>query len=387
MNKWLLPENVADVLPFEARKIEELRFKILNLYKTHGFELVFPPLVEYIDSLLSGTGSDLNLRTCKLIDQMSGRTMGIRADITPQISRIDAHLINSKGVTRLCYCGNVLHAKPMGLFSSRELLQIGAEIYGYNGVEADIEIIRLVFATLEIAYVKKPHMDLCHHGIIRHFLELDNVLLNNSEIIISLLKEKDITGLKELFTNLNYVNNELKESILCLPFLYGNSSVILDAKKKFANYPTVLLCLDELQLLIDSLPDLNIGIDLADLGGYEYHSGVTFSVYAQGWHDSLVSGGRYDDVGLAFGRARPATGFSLDLRKLSLGRFIDANKYHAIKAPWVNNDITLTNLINDLRSQGEIVVQLFPEEILDENGLVFDRELVLVNSIWKLLSI
>lgn len=386
MNNWLLPENFADVLPNEAKKIEELRYKILNLYKTCGFELVFPPLVEYIDSLLSGTGSDLNLRTCKLIDQISGRTMGIRADITPQISRIDAHLINSEGVTRLCYCGNVLHARPMGLFSSRELLQIGAEIYGYAGVEADIEIIKLVFATLDLIPIYNPHMDLCHPGVLRNILESDKYALENSSYIISLLREKDVAGLKEFFLEIKDIKKETKEALLLLPHLYGETSIIEKAKKIFSNFPGVLSSLDELQSLVDCLPNLNLGIDLADIGGYEYHTGVTFSVYAEGWHDSLVNGGRYNDVGKAFGRARPATGFSLDLRKLSLGKFVDENKYYAIKAPW-NNDIKLMELIKSLRSHGEIVVQLFPNEILDKNGFIINRELILNNGIWTLVHI
>ena len=190
MGNWLLPESLADVLPAEARRIEELRRELLDLYRTYGFELVAPPLVEYIDSLLSGTGSDLNLRTCKLIDQLSGRTLGVRADMTPQVTRIDAHLLNRAGVTRLCYCGNVLHARPADLLSSRELLQIGAEIYGHAGFEADLEIIQLVLETVAIAGVRNPRLDLCHPGVLRAILESDPVAESLSEALFPLLRER-----------------------------------------------------------------------------------------------------------------------------------------------------------------------------------------------------
>ncbi|MCD0501931.1 ATP phosphoribosyltransferase regulatory subunit, partial [Bordetella petrii] len=319
MGNWLLPESLADVLPAEARRIEELRRKLLDLYRTYGFELVAPPLVEYIDSLLSGTGSDLNLRTCKLVDQLSGRTLGVRADMTPQVTRIDAHLLNRAGVTRLCYCGNVLHARPADLLSSRELLQIGAEIYGHAGFEADLEIISLVLETVATAGLHQPRLDLCHPGVLRAILDADPQAAGSAEDIVLLLREKDVPGLGELARQENAIRPDTLAALQRLAGLYGGPDVILQARRDLPPLPGVTSALDALQAIIDAMPEVALGVDLADIGGYGYHSGVTFALYAEGWHDALVSGGRYDDVSRAFGRARPATGFSLDLRKLARG--------------------------------------------------------------------
>lgn len=262
MGNWLLPKSLVDVLPAEARRIEELHRKLLDLYRTYGFELVTPPLVEYIDSLLSGTGSDLNLRTCKLIDKLSGRTLGVRADMTPQVSRIDAHLLNRAEVTRLCYCGNVFHARPADFLSSRELLQIGAEIYGHNGVEADLEIIQLVLKTVSTAGVRHPCLDLCHPEVVRSILDADPVAASHSEAIISLLPEKDVPGLAELAQKVGTIR---ADTVKALPVL-----------------PGVAAALDALQILASAMPTVELGVDLADVGGYGYHSGVTFALYAEG---------------------------------------------------------------------------------------------------------
>lgn len=333
MGNWLLPESLADVLPAEARRIEELRRELLDLYRTYGFELVAPPLVEYIDSLLSGTGSDLDLRTCKLVDQLTGRTLGVRADMTPQVTRIDAHLLNRAGVTRLCYCGNVLHARPADLLSSRELLQIGAEIYGHAGFEADLEIIQLVLETVAIAGVRNPRLDLCHSGVVRAILESDPAAVSVSQEIIRLLREKDVPGLGELAQRAPGMREETLKALQLLPNLYGGAEVLKLARRDLPLLPGVAAALDALQVVVDAMPNVAFSVDLADVGGYGYHSGVKFALYAEGWHDALVSGGRYDDVSRAFGRARPATGFSLDLRKLAAG-LPPAERARAVRAPW-----------------------------------------------------
>ncbi|MBW0454449.1 MAG: ATP phosphoribosyltransferase regulatory subunit [Candidatus Kinetoplastibacterium crithidii] len=383
MSNWLLPENLADILPVEARHIEELRHKLLDLYKTYGFELVCPPLVEYIDSLLSGTGSDLNLQTCKLVDQLSGRTLGIRADMTPQISRIDAHLLNRDGITRLCYCGNVFHALPNDFLSSRELLQIGAEIYGHAGVEADFEIIQLALDTIKTAGINSYKLDLCHPGVVRSIINSDHAASAHVDLILSLLKEKDVAGILELSSVIKNIRSDTLESLKIVSSLYGDTeNVISLARKSLPSNPGIIGALDALQILIHSLDDVELGIDLADVSGYGYHSGVTFSLYAEGWRDTLVKGGRYDNVGIAFGRARAATGFSLDLRKLSRGLF-NTEKPSAILAPW-GRDKDLLTCIKNLRQDGEIVIQMLPGGYPSQDEFVFDRKLVLFDGIWQI---
>ncbi|MCM0035217.1 MAG: ATP phosphoribosyltransferase regulatory subunit [Burkholderiaceae bacterium] len=377
---WLLPESLADMLPAEARRIEDLRRQLLDLFRTYGFELVAPPLVEYIDSLLSGTGSDLSLRTSKLVDQLSGRTLGVRADMTPQVTRIDAHLLNRSGVTRLCYCGPVLHARPAGLLSSRELLQIGAEIYGHAGVEADLEIIRLALESTRMAGVKTVRLDLCHAGLVRSLLESDPCALARADEIMALLREKDIPGLVLLGSGSEPLLGPTVKALCVLPQLYGDLSVIHRARTLLPDIAGVMHSLDTLEQLLSALDDVSVGVDLADVGTYGYHSGVTFSIYAEGWHDSIVQGGRYDDVSRAFGRARPATGFSLDLRKLVAG-LLPAMPAPAIRAP-AGQHLALRQAMQSLRQSGNIVVQVFPGELATHDEFVFDRELVQRDGQW-----
>lgn len=386
MSNWLLPESLADILPAEARRIEELRRNLLDVYRTYGFELVAPPLVEYIDSLLSGTGGALNLRTCKLVDQLSGRTLGVRADMTPQVSRIDAHLLNREGVTRLCYCGTVLHARPAGLLSDRELLQIGAEIFGHAGVEADIEILELALESVKRAGVMKARLDLNHPGIVRAIIDSDPALADAAGDISELLSTKDIPALGALGTSLPGVRPVTVQALLDLASLYGGTEVIAKARKVLPALPALMAGLDDLDTLVRALPAHEFSIDLADMGsGYGYHSGVVFSIYAEGWHDALVKGGRYDGVGKAFGRSRPATGFSLDLRKLSSG-LPPAKIAKAIRAPW-GTDAALVAALRELRGAGEIVVQVLPGQPHRLDEFTVDRELVLDNGAWKVRAI
>jgi ATP phosphoribosyltransferase regulatory subunit len=385
MGNWLLPESLADILPAEARRIEELRRELLDLYRTYGFETVAPPLVEYIDSLLSGTGSDLNLRTCKLVDQASGRTLGVRADMTPQVTRIDAHLLNRAGVTRLCYCGSVLHARAADALSSRELLQIGAEIYGHAGFEADLEILRLCLETVELAGVVQPRLDVCHAGVLKALLASDDAAAVQSEAIIALLREKDVPGLAELTAGMAGLRPETATALKALPNLYGGQEVLARARAVLPDVPGMSASLDTLQRLLDALTGVAVSLDLADVGSYGYHSGVTFALYAQGWRDALVRGGRYDDVSRAFGRARPATGFSLDLRKLAAG-LPAASPTRAIRAPW-GHDAALQLAVRRLRRAGQVVIQTLPGHEQDQDEFVCDRELVLRDDAWVLQPI
>lgn len=386
MSNWLLPESLADILPAEARRIEELRRDLLDLYRTYGFELVAPPLVEYADSLLWGNDADLNLRTCKLVDQLSGRTLGVRADMTPQVSRIDAHLLNREGVTRLCYCGSVFHARPAGLLSDRELLQIGAEIFGHAGFEADIQIIELALESVKRAGVAEPRLDLNHPAVLRALIEADPGLTEAAGDIHQLLNTKDVPGLDALGQQLVGARADSIASLRVLATLYGGTEVIDKARQSLPALPAIQAALDDLETLVRALPDYQFSVDLADMGsGYGYHSGVVFSIYAHGWHDALVRGGRYDGVGRAFGRSRPATGFSLDLRKLSSG-LPPAPLARAIRAPW-GTDSALVEALRKLRLDGQIVVQMLPGQAHRLDEFAVDRELVLVDGAWTVRAI
>ncbi|HHU93962.1 MAG TPA: ATP phosphoribosyltransferase regulatory subunit [Alcaligenaceae bacterium] len=387
MSNWLLPESLADILPAEARRIEELRRYLLDLYRSYGFELVAPPLAEYLESLQAVSGTKLNLCTSKLVDQLSGRTMGIRADMTPQVARIDAHLLNRNTVTRLCYCGSVLHARPQGLMSDRELLQIGAEIYGYAGVEADLEIIRLALASVAKAGVKNARLDLNLPGVGHAILQADPVLRPHTAKIFDLLSAKDIPALRDLQKEYPDCQPEIIHALITLCSLYGEADEVIEkAKKTLPQTESISEALAQLQVLISSLEVPVLTVDLADMGGSSsYHTGVVFCVYADGWHDALVRGGRYDGVGKTYGRDRPATGFSMDLRKLSAG-LAAAKPMRAIRAPW-GVDAELQEKLNGLRESGEIVIQMLPDQSPELDEFQIDRELVLLDGEWQLRSL
>lgn len=380
MGTWLLPENLADILPAEARRIEELRRTLLDLYRSYGYELVMPPLVEYLDSLLSGAGRDLNLRTFKLVDQLSGRTLGVRADMTPQVTRIDAHLLNRSGVTRLCYCGSVLHTRAAGFTATREPLQIGAELYGHRGVEADVEIIQLALSSAYAAGLHQARIDLGHAGIVRSLLDVDTLALSRAEPICEALRTKDGPGLKPLLDGLPA---ELADALHKLVYLYGDASVLARARAELPSLPGVVAALDNLEALVQALPQDRVSIDLADARDYHYHTGAVFALYVDGWPDMVVRGGRYDDVGKAFGRARPATGFSLDLRVLA-GLLPPAKSAMAILAPW-GSQPELVRAVADLRAAGNIVVQSLPGTEADQQEYAFDRELVYGEHGWQVV--
>ncbi|MBI3067416.1 MAG: ATP phosphoribosyltransferase regulatory subunit, partial [Betaproteobacteria bacterium] len=314
--RWLLPEYIEDILPQEARRIQRLRRALLDLFSVHGFELVVPPLLEYLDSLLTGTGHDLDLKTFKLVDQLSGRTLGLRADITPQVARIDAHLLNRKGVTRLCYCGSVLHTLPSGVNRTREPLQVGAEIYGHARIESDIEIQSLMMKALARAGVKDPYLDVGHVSVFRSLIRRARVGTEQEAELFRAMQAKDAPALRRLARPLD---RRTRRALEVLPELYGDAAVLARARRELPAYPEIRRALRDLAAISEKLrPIARIRcFDLAELRGYHYHSGVVFSAYAPGWPDALALGGRYDEVGKAFGRPRPATGFSMDLRELA----------------------------------------------------------------------
>jgi ATP phosphoribosyltransferase regulatory subunit len=377
MSTWLLPENIADVLPSEARKIEELRRRLLDRFRSYGYELVMPPMLEYLESLLTSGGSDLNLRTFKLVDQLSGRTLGLRADMTPQVSRIDAHLLNRQGVTRLCYAGNVLHTRPRGLHATREQIQIGAEIYGHAGLEADLEIQQLMLDSLRLSGLNKVRLDLCHAGVLAALLELEPAAAALGEALYDALGAKDVPRLNELTTRLGDVT---RDALRALPSLYGDASVLDEARARLPNLPVIGRALDDLAFLARQASGAELMIDLADLRGYAYHSGVMFSAYVDGVPNAVARGGRYDDVGQAYGRARPATGFSLDLREVARISPIDA-RGSAVLAPWKHDEPLLT-AVAKLRDAGEVVIQALPGHDHDLDEFAFDRVLVERDGMW-----
>jgi ATP phosphoribosyltransferase regulatory subunit len=378
MSTWLLPENIADVLPSEARKIEELRRALLDRFRTYGYEMVMPPLLEYLESLLTGGGSDLNLRTFKLVDQLSGRTLGLRADTTPQVARIDAHLLNRQGVTRLCYAGSVLHTRPRGLHATREQIQIGAEIYGHAGLEADLEVQQLMLDVLRLAGIENVRLDLCHAGVLLALFERDAAAAARGEALYEALAGKDVPRIAELTHDLDPA---VRDALRALPSLYGDASIIAQARRQLPQWPAISQALDDLEFLVAHVDGAHAAIDLADLRGYAYHSGVMFSAYVDGVPNALARGGRYDHVGQAYGRARPATGFSLDLREIARISPIEARS-SAILAPWKHDDL-LRECVAKLRDAGEVVIQALPghDHALDE--FAFDRVLVLRDGAWR----
>jgi ATP phosphoribosyltransferase regulatory subunit len=311
--KWVLPEYIEDILPVEARRIEALRRKILDLFFAHRYELVMPPLLEYMDSLLTGTGHDLELRTFKVVDQLSGRMMGVRADITPQVARIDAHLLNRKGVSRLCYCGSVLHTRPASPGATREPLQIGAELYGAAGVEADVEMLELLCEALALAGVRKARVDIGHVAVFRSIVHQAEVAAEREAELFEALQRKDAPALKDLSRKLPA---KTRDALLLLPSLYGGAEVLDDAEARLPRLPEITRALATLRKLAKAC-EFPASFDLAELRGYHYHSGVVFDAYCDGVSGAVARGGRYDEVGKAFGRARPATGFSIDLRSLA----------------------------------------------------------------------
>jgi ATP phosphoribosyltransferase regulatory subunit len=378
---WLLPEHIADVLPAQARRIEELRRELLDMAAGYGCELVQPPLLEHLESLLSGAGHALDLKTFKLVDQLSGRSLGLRADTTPQVARIDAHLLNRQGVTRLCYCGPVLHTRPDGLHASREPLQFGAEIYGHAGLEADLEVQELALDAVRRAGLSGITLDLGDARLVQGILGDARPGEQQLQDIVAALAAKDAPTLAGLTTGLP---EPAAQGLNALLRLYGGADVLEAGRRELPQNETVSRALDDLQWLAHHLaashPDVTLGFDLADLRGYTYYSGVRFAVYASGSSDAVLRGGRYDEVGAVFGRRRPAVGFSLDLKALvtlSQPKPLRA----AVRAPW-GEDPGLRAAIRALRAKGETVVCMLPGHEHEQDEFECDRELAQVGPQW-----
>ena len=379
MTAWVLPDHIADVLPSEARHIEELRRLCLDTARVFGYELVIPPLMEHIESLLSGTGSALDLQTFKMVDQLSGRTLGLRVDTTPQVARIDAHLLNRVGVTRLCYCGPTLHTRALGPYATREPLQLGAEIYGHAGLEADLEILQLALQCLQSSDISSFHVDLSDARILPALLREQGLSSSQQEAIAQALSSKDISAMRSIGASLP---TPLRDALVALVQLYGGLDVLDRAEVIFKDWPEVLLALSQMRWLATHVHGHQVSIDLADLRGATYYSGPRFAMFVPEASDALVRGGRYDEVGALFGRKRPAAGFSLDIKALvSLIQRPVAQA--AIRAPW-GEDAGLHQAIAKLRKQGHTVVCMLPGHESEVDEFHCDRELVLLKGQWML---
>lgn len=381
MSAWLLPDHIADVLPSEARHIEELRRLLLDTARGYGYELVIPPLVEHLESLLTGTGEALGLQTFKLVDQLSGRSLGVRADTTPQVARIDAHLLGRKGITRLAYCGPVLHARPERPHDTREPLQLGAELYGHAGREADLEILSLALDCLHAARALDLSVDMADARIVRGLLAgvpVDSAVLDD---VHAALAAKDASELARLT---RHFPEAARNGLLTLVQLYGDEKVLAEAEKSLGSNAMLREALSDLKWLASRLEGVKVTFDLADLRGYSYYSGARFAVYAQGVGDALLRGGRYDGVGAVFGhkldRDRPAVGFSMDLKRLVRATSPLPLKT-AIRAPW-SDAPGLRAAVAALRQRGETVVCALPGDEGEIDEFLCDRELLEVGGKW-----
>jgi ATP phosphoribosyltransferase regulatory subunit len=384
MRNWLLPEFIEDIMPVEAFRIESLRRQLLDLFNVHGYQYVIPPTLEYVESLITGTGSNLDTATFKVVDQLTGRMMGIRADTTPQAARIDAHMLNHRGVSRLCYAGTVLRTKPSGLARTREPLQVGAELFGHTGVESDVEIQRLMIQALQSIGINQLHVDFSHVGVFESLIEAGNIHQSLENELYSALLSKDKTLVASLANNVDTV---IKQALIDLTDLNGDVSVLAHAAVILPSLPKISMALQDLLAVAERLSDLDleIGFDLSELRGYHYHSGIVFAAYAQNYAGPLALGGRYDEVGVAFGRARPATGFSLDLRGV-VTALQAAELKKGILAP-VGDDAGLKAKIEALRIEGHIVVQALPNDQTSLVELNCDKTLKNINGEWQVVSL
>ena len=393
-DRWLLPEGIEEILPPQAAKLEALRRQLLDLYRSWGYEQVFPPLVEYLESLLTGVGNDLSLQTFKLTDQLTGRTMGIRADMTPQVSRIDAHTLNREGPVRLCYSGHVLHTKPESLMDSRSLIQIGLELFGHAGIDADIEVMSLMLHTLATAGVETLHLDLGHVAIYRELSAAAALNNGQEQALYDIYQRKAVPEL-ETFLATHVADSRLRSSFLAITELAGDISVLQEAKTVLAQYPGALAAIADLEVIADhvqsAFPDVTLYFDLGELRGYHYHTGAVFSAYVPGQGQAIASGGRYDQVGEVFGRARPATGFSTDLARLI--RFMAAPPaVETVFAPDTSQlektqKVALQKAVSELRQQGRRVIAALPGQTQSASDMGCTRELVFKDNRWQLASV
>ena len=387
-DRWLLPEGVQELLPPQARRVELLRRRLLDLYQHWGYEQVMPPVLEHLESLLTGVGRDLDLNTVKVTDQISGHTLGVRADITPQVARIDAHRLREAGATRLCYCGSVVHALPAQPLASRNPLQLGAELFGHSGIESDVEVISLMVETMHAAGVKQDlSIDLGHVGVFTGLMEVAQLSVAEKDQYLDILNRKALPELSDFVASLQ-VEESVKSSLAALPTLNGGPEVLVKARELFADAPAqVLEAIDYLEQLAQRIalrfPELDQYFDLSELRGYNYHTGIVFAAYTPAFGQAIAKGGRYDEIGRDFGRARPATGFSADLKTLVELSSDVLQTAQQVLAP-AEEDSALLAKVSQLRSEGVRVIYALPGA---EPASECTAELVLRDGEWVVIDL
>ncbi len=387
--RWLLPDGVEEILPDEAHRLESLRRHILDMYKAWGYQLVITPMIEYLDSLLVGSSQDLDIHTFKITDQLSGRMMGIRADITPQAARIDAHCLNHEGPVRLCYADSVLHTKPRGIMTSRVPIRIGAELFGHAGVECDIELICLMHATLNWAQLSELHIVLGHVGIFRSLVQEADLAASTERELFDAMQRKAYDEIDAVL-DAQVTDTRLAVLLRKLSRLSGDETVLTEAVEAFADAPaSVQKELQDLRTIAEGvkrrIPDVVLCFDLCELRGYAYHTGIVFAAYTPDYGRAVAKGGRYDHIGEVFGRARPASGFDSDLKTLAKLTRRNFERPKSILAP-AGDDAALLKVIAALREAGEVVITNLEESLLDKNKLAelnCDRQLVERDGQWQ----
>jgi ATP phosphoribosyltransferase regulatory subunit len=392
-DRWLLPEGVEEILPDEAFALESLRRQVLDLFSSWGYQLVITPLLEYLDSLLVGSSHDLDLHTFKVTDQLSGRMMGIRADMTPQVARIDAHCLNRQGPVRLCYADNVLHTKPRGLLVSRAPIRIGAELFGHSGIEADVELICLMHQTLKEAAINDIHLVLGHVGIFRTLVDEAKLDKKTENELFEALQRKAYEEIDALL-NRSVSDTQLRSMLYQLSRLSGDSDTLDEAVTAFKNAPeTVQKEIGELEAIAKGvskrIPEAVLCFDLCELRGYAYHTGIVFAAYTSENGRAIAKGGRYDDIGEVFGRARPASGFDCDLKTLAKLTHKSFHRKAGIIAP-LDDDALLSSFIEELRQQGETVVTNISNESITADvvaELGCDRQISFEDGSWVVKTI
>lgn len=389
---WLLPQGIEQALPQDAARLESTRRRLLDLYASWGYHMVIPPFVDYLDSLLTGTGRDLSLQTFQLVDQLSGRTLGIRADMTPQVARMDAHHIQQDHPNRLCYIGTVLHTRPDEFGGSRSPMQVGAELFGHEGTESDVEILCLMLETFRLAGVENVMLDIGHVGIYRGLVQQAGLTEDQEVSLFEMLQRKAIPEIQAFVAALD-VSTELKTMLAALAEMNGDESCLKQAREQLASANGVVMtALDKLEAISQRVQKrmgpLNLHFDLAELRGYHYHTGVVFAAYVPGQGQEIARGGRYDAIGEIFGRARPATGFSTDLKSL-VSLSADQTKQpvsNAVFAP-AEDDNALLQVITELREKGETIVEKLPGQKGDAASMGCDRELIQENGQWVIKGV
>ncbi|MEH6628254.1 MAG: ATP phosphoribosyltransferase regulatory subunit [Motiliproteus sp.] len=390
-DRWLLPDGVKEILPPQARQVEGVRRQLLDLFHSWGYDLVMPPMIEYLDSLLTGTGNDLALSTYKVTDQLTGRLMGLRADTTPQVARIDAHSLPRENTARYCYANSVLHTVPANMLAGRSPLQIGAELYGHAGVDSDIEVICLMLESLQAAGIKSVvTLDLGHVAFYRALVAESGLDAEHESRLFELLQGKEITELEALLSSVN-LSAERAEQFRQLIRLSGGQDVLERASVLLGGLSeSTDKALQDLKQVADAVrgcyPNVQLYFDLSELRGYNYHTGIVFAAYVPEYGQALVKGGRYDEIGKDFGRARPATGFSADLKVIAELTVAERAVESSVLAP-ADTDAELHAKVAELRGSGERVISRLPGDKSGASVFGCDRQLVKQNGSWVLADV